>query len=238
MPVIRSLFFESASTRSRLSLMICFSSTNARPSLPVYLIDKPDRAQTQMLIGHPTVAPSTPGQPYFSLGTAAFGGSGFTSRLMQEVREKRGWSYSVGARLDVHREGGLLSMSIQPGVGEATDCLALALQLFGDVARDGITEAELEYARKSLLNGAAFDEDTPERCLRGRLSRAHLGTHREQALAQVLHADGRGVREILKKRYKPKDLVAVVVCTAADLEPQFRAMKGWASVEVIPYDRV
>ena len=65
-------------------------------------VDKPERTQTQILIGGLGTHPRDPDHVALSLANTAFGGT-FTARLMQEVRAKRGWSYGAYARLSIEK---------------------------------------------------------------------------------------------------------------------------------------
>ncbi|MGH7281189.1 MAG: M16 family metallopeptidase, partial [Polyangiaceae bacterium] len=58
----------------------------------LFFVDKPERTQTQILMGALGTSPHDPDHFDLVVGDAVLGGS-FTSRLMREVRSKRGWSY-------------------------------------------------------------------------------------------------------------------------------------------------
>jgi zinc protease len=91
------------------------------------------------------------------------GGSGFASRLMDEVREKRGLTYGVGSYL-VPRD---LGATWQGGFSSANEKVADAIKVTKDewakMASDGVTDKELEEA-KTYLTGAyplRFDGNGP-----------------------------------------------------------------------------
>src|SRR5262249_46720090 len=62
------------------------------------VVDKPDRTQAQIRIGHPSLRYGDPDTAALAIAEAVFGGM-FSSRLMQEIRVKRGWSYGAGCAL-------------------------------------------------------------------------------------------------------------------------------------------
>ena len=62
------------------------------------LVDKPDRTQAQLRIGHLALRYGDPDTAALAIAEAVFGGM-FSSRLMQEIRVKRGWSYGAGCAL-------------------------------------------------------------------------------------------------------------------------------------------
>ncbi len=82
-------------------------------------------------------------------------GGGMSSRLFQEVREKRGLCYSIAAELSSYREGGLLTLYADTSPGQMEEVRDLCLQELRTMARSGVTEDELkrskDQVRASLL---------------------------------------------------------------------------------------
>src|SRR5262249_37410553 len=68
------------------------------PGRRVILVDKPDRTQAQLRIGHLSARYGDADTAALAIAEAVFGGM-FSSRLMQEIRVKRGWSYGAGCAL-------------------------------------------------------------------------------------------------------------------------------------------
>ncbi|MEE2779719.1 MAG: pitrilysin family protein, partial [Myxococcota bacterium] len=101
------------------------------------LIDKPERSQTQVFMGHPTVSAKHPEHLPLVLGNMVFGGT-FTSRLSQEIREKRGWSYGVSSRVGADAHVGAVTMRFYPATEHTGDAITLAGDMFEEVARNGV----------------------------------------------------------------------------------------------------
>src|SRR5262249_43074166 len=118
----------------------------------VVIVDKPDRAQAQVVIGHAGPAPSHPDAPSLSVAITALGGR-FTARLVSEVRVKRGWSCSVGCRVQRARAGHTFRIRLVPSVERAVDALALVGDLYAAFAADGPTDEEVEFAKSYLAGG-------------------------------------------------------------------------------------
>lgn len=81
------------------------------------------------------------------------GGGGFSSRLMEEVREKRGLAYSVYSNLYPYRHGSVFIGSVatkNEAVGRSLQVIKSELEA---VAEEGLTEDQLSAA-KSYLTGA------------------------------------------------------------------------------------
>lgn len=111
-----------------------------------------DTEQAHLMLGMP--APGRHDERRYALGVlnAALGG-GMSSRLFQEVRERRGLAYQVYSSVAAYADSGHLSVyaGCQPDrLGEVTDVVAGVL---ADVAADGLGDAELARA-KGQLRGA------------------------------------------------------------------------------------
>jgi predicted Zn-dependent peptidase len=85
-------------------------------------------------------------------------GGGMSSRLFQEVREKRGLVYSIDAGLDVYEDVGRLVVAAGCAAKDADEVGAVVVDMLADLAARGPTEAELQRARvtfaASMLMGA------------------------------------------------------------------------------------
>src|SRR6202012_3556742 len=91
------------------------------PSARVVIVDKPDAGRTAILIGRVGIERRSPSYAAGVVATAVL--SGYSGRLNQEVRVKRGLSYGAGAQLLARREPGLFLASTlidHAKVGEAT----------------------------------------------------------------------------------------------------------------------
>ncbi|MEZ4263026.1 MAG: pitrilysin family protein [Polyangiaceae bacterium] len=209
------------------------------PGRRLVFVDKPERTQTQLIIGGLGSSTRDPDHFALSAAMAIFGGT-FTSRLMKEVRSKRGWSYGASARLSLERRRHAFSMGTAPGAADAAKCIALELELLQTLVDGGVTARELSFIQRYLSRSHAFEVDTAQKRL-------------EQVTDEILleltpgyHADYvRRVEEVtveaaaaaLAARISTRDLVITVVGTASELLDEVKAaVPDLASVAVIPYD--
>jgi predicted Zn-dependent peptidase len=115
----------------------------------VYLVDKPDAPQTSVRIGLPGAARGTP--DFFALRVlnTVLGGS-FTSRLNQNLREAKGYTYGARSAFDLRR-------AVGPFVAEAevtrekTDSALVEFMKELRAAADTVPAAELEKAKRYLV---------------------------------------------------------------------------------------
>ncbi len=117
-------------------------------------------AQTHILTGMAAVIRNDP--DYFPLyvGNHVLGGGGFTSRLVKEVREKRGLSYGVASYfLPLKRLGPFLA-SLQTKNDQAQAALAVLAKTIRAYLQEGPTGAELAAAKKHITGSFVLNYDS------------------------------------------------------------------------------
>lgn len=206
------------------------------PGRRLVIVDKPERTQTQMFVGHPALAIGDPRFPAFAVGNNAFGGYNFTTRLMDEVRVKRGWSYGAYGSLRQGLHGGSYSIWVFPAEDQAPDCLALVLDLYARVSRDGLLPEEIAFGRNALVNTAAFLQDTAAKRLGLQVTKLLTGHDSLRAIDEAKVVNPDAVNRVLGEVYDPDRLVAVVVGTADRIRGPLMAATGIEDVTVVPYD--
>src|SRR6185436_4891425 len=81
------------------------------------------------------------------------GGGSFSSRLMAEIREKRGLTYDISTGLDVYRRAGVFVGQVATRADAVNQTIAVLRQTLADFAANGPTEKELVDA-KTYLTGS------------------------------------------------------------------------------------
>ncbi len=201
----------------------------------IVLVDKAERTQAQLRIGHLGPRFGEPDTAALLVLETAFGGM-FSSRLMQEIRVKRGWSYGAGCALRRSRGPHWFEMWMATAIGVAGDALALTLDLYADLAARGLTADELDFARSYLVGSMPFHLATARQrmqlAVRDAAFDLPLGyTATLPAQLGVLDVDA--VRAAAARHLRPADLVTVAVTTAKDTRA---ALARLGEVEVVPYD--
>lgn len=202
----------------------------------VLLVDKPERTQTYVRIGHFGTTVSNPDYPALDLANTAFGGGNFNATLFQEIREKRGWSYGVGSAFKVAQTPHTFSLGFSPAVKDTVPAINLALQLFERLVTGGVAAEDLEFARRFTLGTSAFDANTPDKRLRLAVEQRLLDYDRIHHLEAVRRLSGEQVHAAVGRHFQPNNLQVTVVCTAAELRAALENHEGFRSVEVVGYD--
>ena len=217
----------------------------------IVLVDKPERSQVQLFMGHPFIRPDDPAYPAAWTANEAFAGSGFGARMMQEVREKRGWSYGAYGSIQHRKSASSYTMWVFPAVADAIPCLQLVLDLYEGFARDGISSEEFDYARSSILGSAAFYRDTPSKRLSYAVRKQSTGYDPAGLVGAVGELSHEEVQRAASQSFDPENLVSVIVGTADQMvtlgteeEPReltladaLREIFGSEAVEVVPFDK-
>jgi len=206
----------------------------------VVLVDKPERTQTQVFMGHVALSGQGAHHPDWTalqVGQTPFGGT-FTSRLSHEIREKRGWSYGAWSQVTADQRLGTFMMRFYPATKDTLPALQLTDELLRAYLEEGPTDAELDAAQANLQNSFVFTVDTAARRLSELISTRLLG-HPDawlddtvNRLRQVSHADA--IRA-MRAHVTPDDLVVTVVCTARELEKELAAWPRVKSLEVVDW---
>ncbi len=203
------------------------------------VVDKPERTQTQILVATLGTSPLDDDHVPLVVANAVFGGT-FTSRLMKEVRSKRGWSYGASTRLGVdrHRQGWV--MWTFPAAEDSAPCLKLSLDLLETWVEHGVTPREVSFMQRYLVRSHAFDVDTAPKRLHQALDVELLGLPPDYFtgwIARVNAVTPEAATAAVKKRIRPDDLLCVVVGTAAQVNDALKAsVRGLAEASVVPFD--
>ncbi len=203
-------------------------------------VDKPERTQTQILIGSLGTHPRDPDHYPLIAATAVFGGT-FTSRMMREIRSKRGWSYGTSARLSIEKKRHAFVMGAFPAAADCAPCIALELKLLEDFTRDGITARELAFIKNYLIRSHAFEIDTAPKRL-GQVLEVELldlpADYHTKYLEHIREVTLESANAAVAQRLSAENLVVVVLGTAGEiLEAVTKAIPSLAGHKVEPFDK-
>jgi len=127
----------------------------------VVVVDRPEQTQSQVRIAGPAYRRGAPVQFAAQVVNVTLG-AGFTSRLVREVRVKRGLSYGVGSAFDTLRAGGLFSVSSFTKVETTGKLLSVMRQEVDRMRKGGPTRSELEKAQRYLAGLFPLRTETNE----------------------------------------------------------------------------
>ena len=211
-----------------------------RTGRKVLIVDKPERTQSQIVIGQLGPHWKDPHWLPLHVSTMAFGGT-FTARLMDEVRVKRGLSYGASARLGNGRGQRALNAVVFPSAAQTAETVDLVLGLFEQWADKGLRPGELDFVKSYLQKSHAFTVQTADDRLglRTRLLICDMPTDHEktypQRVGQVSEVD---IGAAMQAWLRPSDLLITIVATAETVLPSLQKLPSLkdAEFEVVAYD--
>jgi len=142
----KSLGGEASGTRSASGAR---SSSLSRPSRPI-VVEKPALNQTQIALGYRTFGVGD-ARKYAATVMDAILGRGMSSRLFQEVREKRGLSYDISSRMQFFRDTGMFVVTAGTDPAQATAALATTERELKRICEKRIGAAELKRTKEFLV---------------------------------------------------------------------------------------
>ena len=110
-------------------------------------------SQAHVLVGQTGYKRGDPDYFKLYLANHPFGGSGFTSRLMKEIRVKRGLSYSVYSYFSPSRELGPFVMGLQTKVEQIDQAKKVLNEMLTTYLKDGATAEEIEESKLNITGG-------------------------------------------------------------------------------------
>jgi zinc protease len=198
------------------------------PALPetrgrsVYLVHLPDSVQTQLSIGNRAITRKHPDWLRLTLANSIYGGA-FNSRLVMNIREQKGYTYSPRSGAHPLRQHGYFSI----GAAVRNDVVAAALtEIFYEIDRmraEPVGEEELDDARSYLTGvfslGLATQDGLAGQLATSTLERLpddYLETYRER----VLKLSSADVLDAAQKYFDSAHAQIVIVGDRAQIESQ------------------
>ena len=171
-------------------------------------------AQTHILVGQPGMKRGD--SDYFSLyvGNHILGGGGMVSRLFEEVREKRGLSYSAYSYFSPMLFKGPFTAGLQTKTDQADEAISVLLENIKNYIEQGPTEEELIAAKKNITGGYPLRIDSNSKILNYvvvigyyKLPLDYLETFNNNVEAVTIES----IKDAFKQRLSPDKLVLVRV---------------------------
>ncbi len=117
-------------------------------------------SQANIILGHGGVSRENPDYYALSVMNYILGGGGFSSRLMEEIRNKRGLAYSVASFFAPAKYSGSFQIILQTKNASAREAISLALRQMERIRKEPVSEKELEGAKRYLVGSFPMRLDT------------------------------------------------------------------------------
>ena len=175
-------------------------------------------AQAHVLIGQPGYKRSDPDHFPLLVGNYTLGSGGFVSRLTQEVREKRGLSYSVGSHFSPGLHAGAFTISLQTRPDQTAQAVQVAQDVLARFLAEGPTDAELKAAKDNLIGGFPLLIDSNRKLLENIANIAWNDlplNYLDTWTAQVQRVTAADIKDAFARKLQPQRMVVVTVGATA-----------------------
>lgn len=126
---------------------------------PTLVVPRPGAVQSNLRLGGPAPTRHEPGWPAAALANLAFGGL-FSSRLVENLRERRGYTYSPRSSVDHLLAGSRFVVTLDVATEVTAPALVEVAYELGRAASLGFDEAEVEGARRYALGSLLLSTAT------------------------------------------------------------------------------
>ena len=136
-------------------------------------------------------------------------GGNMSSRLFQEIREKRGLAYSVYSFLSAYMDAGLLGICLGTNPHHINRSLKVIQKEIQTIQRGGISQADLEATKEHLIGGVLLNaENTDTRMTRLAKNEAVFGKYisYEELIADLEKVTVDDVVAVAQDAFQSKDL--------------------------------
>jgi zinc protease len=189
------------------------------------LVQRPGSVQSAVRLGRPAIAATDPDYIPLQLANAVVGG-GFSSRLMQNLREDKGYTYGARSSVSALREGGRITASADVRNEVTGASLKEFVAEYERLGSAPVPTRELDDTKRYVAGGYLISnqmQGAVASMLAGNwlvgLPPEYLG----QYVPKIRAVDAAQVQAMAKKYYDPKDQSIVVVgdakAVAGQLEP-------------------
>jgi len=237
--------FDSAAMEARLRA--AFDSWPKGPTLPkneiqyasakpgYYLIPKDDVNQSTI---HMVALGTTRDNPdYYTIGVfnEAFGG-GFSSRLFNDIRTKRGLAYSVGGGIGTNfGHPGILQVSIGTKSQSTIEAIQAAGEDIDNLAKQPITDDEIQRAKDAILNAFIFRLDSPDKILGERMTYEYYGyppDWLDKYQAEIKKVTAADVSRVATKYLHRNQLAVLVVGNSKEFDKPLSSLGTVKEVDI------
>ena len=179
-------------------------------------VTKIDREITQanIILGHVGVSRNNPDYYALTVMNYILGGGGFSSRLVEEIRDKRGLAYSVASFFDPGKYPGSFQIALQTKNSSAREAIALSLEEMKRIQTQGVSEKELDAAKKYLMGSFPMRFDTQGKLVNFLTQIEYYGLgldYPEKYPSLIRSVTREDVLRVAKTYLHPENVILVVV---------------------------
>lgn len=170
--------------------------------------------QSHILLAYPGLQRVDPDYYPLLVGNYILGGGGFASRLMEEIRQKRGLAYSVRSSFSPLKQAGPFQIGLQTKKEQSEEALMITKKVLADFIASGPTKKELTAAKGNIVGGFPLRIDSNKKIMEYlsvigfyNLSLSYLDDY-VKAVDKVTVEQ---IKNAFQRRIRPDGMVTVIV---------------------------
>jgi zinc protease len=198
----------------------------------ILLVNNNEAAQAEIRIGHKGPDRTAPEHVANTIANSILG-QGFTSRLVDRVRDQLGLTYSISSSTDFKLHGSVFAIHTftqNPKVGQTVSEI---FKVYENFAKNGITENELNLAKKYMIGAFPGLVETAEKAAYNLMILRFFGIPDDYLLNYQNNIAKTTLSEVnaaIKKNFDPNNLKVVIVAPKSKVYDQ---IKDLGKVEVV-----
>lgn len=199
----------------------------------VIIIDKPEAAQAEIRIGHYGLQRDVPDYMPAMIANSILG-QGFTSRLVDRVRDQLGLTYSISSSFEVRKRPGFFAIRTFTQNERVGQAVSEILKIYKDFYEKGVTSKELRSTQQSMIGKFPLLLETPEKLAYNLMILRFFGIsddYLKNYNQNVENVSLTSVNEAIRKYYDPNNLKIVILGKGDAIESQVRDL---GRVEKLP----
>jgi zinc protease len=196
-----------------------------------------DANQVQLRIGRFLNNGETLERNLDALATEFLGG-GFTSRLMREVRVKRGLTYSIGSFISAQKQYGRAGISTFTKNETIDKLINVIDETLAQIKKEGITDTDLSQATEGMVGAYPFKFESNTAFLGQLMLLDHIGKPYSDLFGFKESVQKYTALDVVRKINEVYDINQQIIFVLGDksIEPKLRALEGkYGKLKILNY---
>lgn len=202
--------------------------------LNIRVVDNHDLKQTQIRFGHYGIKRTNPDYLTLRVANTILGGA-FASRLVEEVRVKRGLTYSIGSQFEAQKDPGAFRVSTFTRHDKIGETVSETLRVLSEMREQGVTKAEVEEAIGLMKGRFPRAIETSEGLAQNLMVLEYYGlddSYLKDFLSDVDSISVADVNRVVRKYLDPSNMRVLVYSNKAKALSQ---LKGIGKTDVVNF---
>ncbi|HEY2990093.1 MAG TPA: pitrilysin family protein [Candidatus Binatia bacterium] len=185
---------------------------------PTLILVNKDLTQANIIAGHEGIPRTHPDYYAIQVMNYILGGGGFSSRMMESIRNQRGLAYSIYSAFEPEKYAGSFQVTMQTKNESAGEAIRVAVDEIRKMREQGATEPEIQEAKDYLIGNfpIRFDTNRKVASLLAQIEFFGLGLDYPDRYPDIIRKVTRDdVLRVAKRYLQPEKLIMVVVADQA-----------------------